>query len=190
MFVLADAPREWWLRLSRSMAEHGWCRTLIDAAMRCFWVINDAGEKTLEAVVVAHVDDLLFAGGAAGKASLDAIGAELGLGSCETDFTWCGKRIRRASDGTVCLSMHEYHESLTDRDSFASPPQIRSIVQAGCDGDEDTSSTAWKLPMVGCTSSIRYGLSGVNTSRREPAHDFYDLEGELPGEGIQIDFQI
>lgn len=60
------------------MEEHGRCRTLM-----CFWIINNAGEKILEAVVVAHVEDLLFAGGAARKASSDAIGAELGFGSCE-----------------------------------------------------------------------------------------------------------
>ena len=78
IFGLADAPREWWVRLSRSMEEHGRCRTLM-----CFWIFNNAGEKILEAVVVAHVEDLLFAGGAARKASSDAIGAELGFGSCE-----------------------------------------------------------------------------------------------------------
>ena len=60
------------------MEEHGRCRTLM-----CFWIFNNAGEKILEAVVVAHVEDLLFAGGAARKASSDAIGAELGFGSCE-----------------------------------------------------------------------------------------------------------
>jgi hypothetical protein len=86
------------------MEEHGWTRTLVDGAVWCFWVADEAGERTLEAVVVAHVDDLLFAGSVKGKASLDAIGAELGFGSLEEgDFTWCGKRIRRASDGTIRL---------------------------------------------------------------------------------------
>ena len=115
IFGLADAPREWWLRLSRAMEEHGWTRTLVDGAIWCLWVTNEAGERTLEALVVAHVDDLLFAGGVKGKASLDAIGTELGFGSLEEgDFTWCGKRIRRASDGTIRLSMREYHENLQE----------------------------------------------------------------------------
>ena len=96
IFGLADAPREWWLRLSRAMEEHGWTRALVDGAIWCLRVTNEAGEQTLEALVVAHVDDLLFAGGVKGKASLDAIRAELGFGSLEEgDFTWCGKRIRR-----------------------------------------------------------------------------------------------
>ena len=69
IFGLADAPREWWLRLSRAMEEHGWTRTLVDGAIWCLWVTNEAGERTLEALVVAHVDDLLFAGGVKGKAS-------------------------------------------------------------------------------------------------------------------------
>lgn len=37
IFGLADAPREWWLRLSRAMDEHKWTRSILDAAMWCFW---------------------------------------------------------------------------------------------------------------------------------------------------------
>lgn len=115
VFGLADAPREWWLRLSRSMKEHGWVRTLIDGAMWCLWSTSKDGEKTLEAVVVAHVDDLLFAGSKPGEDSLNAVGQELGFGSLQrSDFTWCGKRIRRAADGTIRLSMQEYHENLSE----------------------------------------------------------------------------
>ena len=83
--------------------------------MWCLWITSEAGEKTLEALVVAHVDDLLFAGGPQGKKSLDAIGKELGFGCLEEgDFTWCGKRICRASDGAIRLSMKEYHENLQE----------------------------------------------------------------------------
>ena len=47
------------------------------------------------------------------QASFDAIGAELGFGSKEVDdFVWCGKRICRADDGTVRLSMQEYHKNI------------------------------------------------------------------------------
>lgn len=46
---------------------------------------------------------------------MDAIGEELGFGSLEqSDFTRCGKRIRRASDGTIRLSMTEYHKNLAE----------------------------------------------------------------------------
>ena len=112
---LADAPREWWLRLSRAIEENGWIRTLIEGAMQCLWLVNDAGEKVLEGIVVAYVDDLLFAGSMLGKVSLDAIGSELGFGSLEFhDFSRCGKRIRRASDGAIFLSMQEYHSNLQE----------------------------------------------------------------------------
>lgn len=114
IFGLADAPREWWLRLSRSMAEHSWVRSVIDAAMWCLWS-GSGDEARLEGIIVAHVDDLLFTGSMIAEASLQSIGNELGFGSQDrNDFTWCGKRIRRASDGTVRLSMVEYHENLKE----------------------------------------------------------------------------
>jgi len=63
--------------------------------------------------MVAHVDDLLFCGDAVAEAAFDAIGNELGFGSKEfDDFVWCGKRIRRAEDQTIRLSMVEYHRNL------------------------------------------------------------------------------
>ena len=37
VFGLADAPREWWLRLSRSLGEHHWMRTLIGGATWLLW---------------------------------------------------------------------------------------------------------------------------------------------------------
>ena len=115
IFGLADAPREWWLRLSRSMAEHGWVRSLVDAAMWCRWKTLPNGSCVLEGIVVAHVDDLLFTGSAEAEKSLMAIGDELGFGSLDrNDFTWCGKRIRRHTDGTIRLSMREYHQNLQE----------------------------------------------------------------------------
>ena len=97
------------------MREHGWTRALVDGAMWRLWILNGMGESILEAIMVAHVVDLLFAGSCRGKLSVDAIGEELGFGSLEqSDFTWCGKRIRRASDGTIRLSMTEYHENLAE----------------------------------------------------------------------------
>ena len=119
VFGLADAPREWWLRLSRSLAEHHWMRTLIDGAT---WLLWDSGLKVeertasnLKGIIVAHVDDLLFVGDADAVKSFDSIGDELGFGSREADdFTWCGKRIRRAEDRTIRLSMLEYHTNLKE----------------------------------------------------------------------------
>ena len=120
IFGLADAPREWWLRLSRCLQDHGWSRTLVDGAMWCLWGAADDAAKAkgiqpLEGIIVAHVDDLLFAGSSLAEKSLNEIGSELGFGSQDlNDFTWCGKRIRRALDGTIRLSMVEYHQNLSE----------------------------------------------------------------------------
>ena len=117
VFGLADAPREWWLRLSRCLAEHGWERSQIDNAMWMRWQSGSApgSERVLTGIIVAHVDDLLMTGNAEAEASLLRVGDELGFGSLEkTDFVWCGKRIRRHSDGTIRLSMTEYHQNLKE----------------------------------------------------------------------------
>ena len=41
IFGLADAPREWWLRLDREMKNHGWTRSTLDGALWYFWRKND-----------------------------------------------------------------------------------------------------------------------------------------------------
>ena len=136
IFGLADAPREWWLRLSRTMSENRWVRSCIDAAMWLLWSAPQDGQQefdnyescTLEGVIIAHVDDLLFCGSKVAEASLAKIGQELGFGSQDfNDFTWCGKRIRRASDGSVRLSMVEYHENLKE---ILLPRERKSIPSA------------------------------------------------------------
>ena len=117
VFGLADAPRQWWLRLARAMSEHSWEMSCIDGALWFLWGkdANADGTRTLQGVIVSHVDDLLFAGSPIAEQSLMAIGAELGFGSIERDdFVWCGKRIRRAPDGTVRVSMVEYHENVAE----------------------------------------------------------------------------
>ena len=65
------------------MAEHGWVRSLVDAAMWCRWKTLPNGSCVLEGIVVAHVDDLLFTGSAEAEKSLMAIGDELGFGSLD-----------------------------------------------------------------------------------------------------------
>ena len=33
VFGLADAPREWWLRLDRELRDSGWTRSMLDGAL-------------------------------------------------------------------------------------------------------------------------------------------------------------
>ena len=119
VFGLADAPREWWLKLSRVLGESGWQRLELDAAAWLLW--SDEFDATmpnlkhLRGMIVAHVDDLLFIGDSTAVRSFDDVGKILGFGSREErDFVWCGKRIRRAEDGSIRLSMLEYHQNLKE----------------------------------------------------------------------------
>ena len=117
IFGLSDAPRLWWVRLSRCLAENGWERSQLDQALWLRWRTNKAGDRELSGILVAHVDDLLLSGDGEAKTSFDQVGQELGYGSVELqDFVWCGKRIRRAQGGTIRLSMVEYHQNLKEAD--------------------------------------------------------------------------
>ena len=135
IFGLADAPREWWLRLSRAMDEHKWTRSILDAAMWCFWKTDGSGQRQLAGVIVAHVDDLLFTGSGEAERSLGDIGKELGFGSLDrNDFSWCGKRIRRAQDHTIRISMQEYHENIGEvhipRHRKSDPSALLDVAEA------------------------------------------------------------
>lgn len=166
VFGLADAPREWWLRLSRAMEDHSWSRSLIDAAMWCLWSEDGEGGKALEGIVVAHVDDLLFTGSVKAERSLDQIGSELGFGSLDrNDFTWCGKRIRRANDGTIRISMCEYHENLQE---VIVAKHRKSQPDSGLDVYEAKQLRAVLGSLQWLVAQVRFDMSfGVSTLQGE-----------------------
>lgn len=165
IFGLADAPRQWWLRLSRAMKEHGWTVSILDAAMWTLWTVAD-GQQMLQGVLVGHVDDLLFCGSPIAEKSLQAIGAELGFGSLDReDFTWCGKRIRRASDGTIRLSMCEYHDNLSE---IVLPKHRKSDVTSPLDQHEHRQLRAVLGSLQWLVAQVRFDLSfGVSTLQGE-----------------------
>ena len=110
VFGLADAPRQWYLRLNRALLEEGWERSCMDYAC---WMLWSADRTVLEGVIVSHVDDLLLGGTLKAQESLLRLGQQLGFGSVEyDDFVYCGKRIRQHEDGSISLSMEEYHTNL------------------------------------------------------------------------------
>ena len=110
IFGLADSPRRWYLRLHKSLTGLGFERSSVDAAM---WFLWSADRTTLEAIVVSHVDDLLLGGNQRGKELLLQLGKELGFGSLEEkEFVYCGKLFKQHADGSISLSMKEYHENL------------------------------------------------------------------------------
>ena len=109
VFGLADAPRQWYLRLNRSLVGRGWCRSMMDAA--CWFLWSPSGE--LDGVICSHVDDLLLGGGDRAQAELKALGEELGFGSIEQgSFQYCGKKIHQDEAGVIRITMREYHENL------------------------------------------------------------------------------
>ena len=115
IFGLADAPREWYLRLDKEMRNQGWITSVLDGALWYFKKEQvEEGSSPLRGVVVGHVDDLLFAGDEVALKSLLKLGEILGFGSLqEEDFVWCGKRIHREKDTKeMVVSMKTYHAQL------------------------------------------------------------------------------
>ena len=99
IFGLADAPREWYLRLARELADEGWLRSVLDLAM---WYYFEKGGG-LRGALAAHVDDLLMTGDKDAVASLHRLGDKLG----------CGKRFEKDMEsGTVTIDMETYHKQL------------------------------------------------------------------------------
>ena len=172
VFGVADAPREWWLRLDRCLVENGWSR--FDT-----WVRRVNGKLT--GMIVAHVDDLLFTGYSEAERSLNDIGKQLGFGSLErTCFVWCGKKIRRAEDGTIRLSMVEYHQNLKpmylSRHRRSDPMALLAPAA--------TSSIAGLAAMAGGTAGIRHVLCGVVVAGRI-AHGRYRHQDEFRRASLQ-----
>ena len=111
VFGLSDAPRQWYLRLNKSLQAAGWERTVFDFAC---WLKWSDDRKKLRGIIISHVDDLLLGGDTTAQESLLTIGKELGFGSVEyDDFVYCGKRIQMKPDGSISVSMKAYHDNLS-----------------------------------------------------------------------------
>ena len=110
IFGLADSPTRWYVRLHRSLTQLGWERSSIDAAQ---WFLWSADHAKLEGIILSHVDGLLLGGNDRAKQSLLELGKELGFGSLEEkSFTYCGKQLQQHEDGSISISMKQYHENL------------------------------------------------------------------------------
>eukprot|EP00435_Cladocopium_sp_Y103_P052715 s994_g16.t1 len=101
--------QRWYLRLHKSLEALGWKRSSIDSAL---WMLcSPTGE--CEGMICSHVDDLLFGGNDRAKELLLKLGEELGYGSLEEKcFHYCGKLIKQHDDGSISISMEEYHSNL------------------------------------------------------------------------------
>lgn len=110
VFGLADAPRQWYLRLHRALSERGWERSAMDFAC---WLLWNEDRSKLDGIVLSHVDDLLLGGNMRAKKQIEDLGRELGFGSVEEGtFVYCGKKISQLADGTIRVSVEEYHKNI------------------------------------------------------------------------------
>lgn len=110
VFGLNDAPRMWYIRLNKALLKQGWERSSMDFAC---WLLWSEDRTYLEGVIISHVDDLLLGGTIVAQEKMLEIGKEFGFGSVSYDsFTYCGKKIEQLEDGTIKITMKEYHENL------------------------------------------------------------------------------
>ena len=132
-----DAGRGWWLKLRRIVLENGWIESKLELAMFLFFEIIDTTKRVCRGIMIAHVDDLLVCGtGAKYRASMDAISKVVDLNVKETDFVYCGKRVRQHEDGRVtvgqrdaCLAIEHVEIDAARRKNPASPLNPEEITE-------------------------------------------------------------
>ncbi|CAK8990756.1 unnamed protein product [Durusdinium trenchii] len=113
IFGLADSPRRWYQRLNKAVIKRGWKISVLDSAM---WMLWSEDGSELEGIMLSHVDDLLMGGNERAQKTLESLGQELGFGSISNkSFVYCGKKIEQLDDGTISVSMEEYHSNLQQK---------------------------------------------------------------------------
>ena len=142
VFGLADALREWYLRLHREVSAEGWVRSSLDLALWLRCGPRDPLEEVnyveatpqLQGAMLAHVDDLLFTGNAEAEESLKHLGDRLGFGSLEEGlFVWCGKRfVKDKVTGEVKMDMNTYHQNQStiplNRERRKNPAALKGLL--------------------------------------------------------------
>ncbi|CAE6915744.1 RE2 [Symbiodinium sp. CCMP2592] len=93
VFGLSDAPREWYLRLKKSVKKERWVQSTMDAATFFLW--SKGPQPELIGMMCCHVDDLLISGNA------------------EDSFVYCGKKVDQdLNTGVISVSMEAYVDNL------------------------------------------------------------------------------
>ena len=84
-------------------------------------------------MIISHINDLLSGGDADAKNLLIKLGLELGYGSLEEGkFVYCGKLFEQHPDGSISVSMKEYHENLKPIVIPCGPTQNTSSESDAC----------------------------------------------------------
>ncbi|CAE7468223.1 RE2 [Symbiodinium sp. CCMP2592] len=125
-----DAGRQWWKKLYRSLLDHGWRLSRIEAA---FFILAD-GPRLL-GVMISHVDDLYSAGeGKAYEDTLTKLEGELHLTIKRGAFRFCGKNIKQV-DGEIFIDQMDAIEGI---DYMVLPTDRRKNVNSPLTEPEKT----------------------------------------------------
>lgn len=171
VFGLSDAPRQWYLKLNKSLVKRGWVRSPMDHAA---WFLWKKGTTELHGVILSHVDDLLLGGDQVAYASLMDLGSELGFGTIDKDeFVYCGKRIRQEKTGIIYVTMDEYHANLQ-------PIKILGGRRKALDDELDAGELKQLRGLLG---SLQWLVAQV---RLDMGYHLSVLQGEKPCVGTMV----
>ena len=111
-YGLAEAPRAWFLRLSRELAEVGLQVSLLDP---CVFMLRHERTSELLGICGIHVDDLLGGGTAAMDECLSKLRKRLPFGDFRTQtIKYTGAEIRQNQDGSIELSQEAYIDKMEE----------------------------------------------------------------------------
>ena len=171
VFGLSDAPRQWYLKLNKSLVKRGWVRSPMDHAA---WFLWKKGTTELHGMILSHVDDLLLGGDQVAYASLMDLGGELGFGAIDKDeFVYCGKRIRQEKTGIIYVTMDEYHANLQ-------PIKILGGRRKALDDELDAGELKQLRGLLG---SLQWLVAQV---RLDMGYHLSVLQGEKPCVGTMV----
>ena len=134
-YGLADAPRAWFLRLSRELAAVGVTVSQLDP---CVFLLRCATSLELLGICGVHVDDLLGGGTPAMNRCLADLKKKLPFGEFRTKtIKYTGAEIRQNPDFSIEVSQIAYIDELEEvcaksLGTFSEPLPEPSIMRACC----------------------------------------------------------
>ncbi|CAE7252473.1 RE1 [Symbiodinium sp. CCMP2592] len=103
-----DAGRSWWKKLFKTLREHRWVMSKIEAAL--FFLVKGT---ELIGIMVSHVDDLFAAGeGTEFDETITELAAKLYLKVKRGEFRFCGKNIVQKENGIIEIDLYDAIESI------------------------------------------------------------------------------
>ena len=128
-YGLAEAPRAWFLRLSRELADAG--LEISELAPCCFY-LRDTETRELQGICGVHIDDLLGGGTPEIDRRLALLRKKLPFGDFwHQTITYTGAEIRQAPDFSIELSQESY---IDKRRGKASDPLDDPALIRACSG--------------------------------------------------------